>query len=121
MTTKNVNGNQVEMSVQEESDFIAESDANVLPSAIASKVGEIKAEALARMKQEISIDDFDQIEVLKEFWLSIAPAARQPTTKWQWVIDVWQSGKDAVGVINALADAASVQAYDAITDPNWPA
>lgn len=116
MITKNVNGKQVEMSAQEESDFIAEADSNLLPRAIARKVASIKREALLMMQQQVAIKDFDQIEVLREFWLSIDSQAHQPTAKWQYLIDVWQSGKDAVIAVKALPDSDSVESFQ----PSWP-
>lgn len=91
------------------------------PEILSLKVDEIKIATLARINIQLAgIKSFDDIEVLKELWLSIAPAARDPTTKWQWVIDVWQAGKDAVITVNALTTTIDVVAYDVETTPSWP-
>ena len=50
-------------------------------------------------------------------FLSIAPAARQLTTKMQFCSDTYQAGKTA---IDAVLAASSVAEVDAVT-PAWPA
>lgn len=91
------------------------------PEILSRKVDEIKTATLARITSQLAgIKSFDDIEVLKELWLSIAPAAKQATVKWQMMIDIWQAGKDAVIVVDALTTTSDVIAYDVETTPSWP-
>lgn len=97
-------------------------DAELLPDIIKNKIEELKAEGVARMSARIAgIYDLEVVNLTREFWLSIDPGARQPTADFQYVIDVYQAGKDAVIVIKAFTDAASVTAYNVETAPAWPA
>ena len=122
MITKNVNGVQVEMDAEEEADFIAESDANLLPNALSAKIDELKTEGVGRMSERIAgIYDLEVVNLTREFWISIEPAARNPTPDFQYVIDVYVAGKDAAAVINAITDPVLVTAYDVVTTPAWPA
>ena len=91
------------------------------PEIVEDKLTELRVEAVRRMREQVTVRDFDEVELTREFWLSITPAARQPTVGFQWVIDVYQAGKDAVIIINGMTDIATIEAYDVITTPNWPA
>lgn len=118
---RKVDGEEVEVSAQEEAELLAEWAANELPAAIASKVSAIKKEGVARMGARIAgIYDLDVVNLTREFWLSIDPSARQPTVDFQYVIDVYQAGKDALEVIKALTDPVIVDAYDVVSAPSWP-
>lgn len=92
-----------------------------LANARQAKLIELKAEGLSRIKAIMpALSDWDVLELIRELWLSIAPAARQATSTLQSVIDVYQAGRDAAAAINALADTSQVAAYDVVTDPAWP-
>ena len=94
---------------------------NPLPDEKAIKITELKAEALSRMQAVFpALSDFDDVAFQREFYLSIAPAARQPTANFQQIIDIYQTGLDARDAINALTTVAEVQAYDVIVTPAWP-
>lgn len=87
----------------------------------ANKRQAVKDEGLTRVQAELpGITDFDVLELIREFWLSIAPAARNPTATFQKVIDIYQAARDAITVINGLTGAA-LKAYDPVTGPAWPA
>lgn len=88
--------------------------------ALADKIQELKAEGLTRIQVEMpAIYNFDTLELVREQWLSIAPAARAPTATFQSIIDIYQAARDGVIVLNG-ATPAEVTAYDVLTDPTWP-
>lgn len=85
------------------------------------KIGEVKAEAFNRIVEIFpGISSFEELELLKSFWLSIAPAARAATTEFQNIIDIYTAGKNAVVYVNSLNTIAEIEAYNVITDPTWP-
>jgi hypothetical protein len=92
-----------------------------LPYVKDEKKTELKAEGLMRIQAIMpAISDFDMLEFMREFWLSIAPAARSPTTSFTQIIDIYQAGRDAIAVINGLGTVSAVLAYDVVNDPSWP-
>ena len=92
-----------------------------LPYAKREKIKELKAEGLSRIQVIFpSIGNFDDLDLVREQWLSIAPAARQATTDFQTMIDTAQAGKAARVEINALTTIAEVEAYDVVNTPSWP-
>ena len=95
--------------------------AEELANAKQSKIEELKREGLNRIQAVLpGITNWDALELERERWLSIAPASRNPTAAYQSVIDIYQAGRTAAIAINALADAAAVNAYDVTTSPAWP-
>jgi hypothetical protein len=85
------------------------------------KIIELKAEGLARIQTIYpAINDWDDLDLVRDQYLSVAPAARQATAEFQAMIDIFQAGKDAATVIAALATIANVEAYDAVNTPVWP-
>lgn len=86
----------------------------------AQKILELKDEAVNRMTGRLAgITNFDQVQIMREQYLSIDAGSRTPTTDFQFIIDNWQAGKDAAVVINGLNEAA-VDAYNVTTGPTWP-
>ena len=91
--------------------------AETLPQAKARRLGEVLAEGMALIKGRIEgIHTFGDLQLLRQIFLSIAPAARQPTTDMQWLIDMWQEGET---VKAAIQSATTVAEVDAVT-PSWP-
>lgn len=85
------------------------------------KIGQLKDEGLTRIQSVLAgISSFDELELISEQWLSMSPAARNPTTKFQQVIDIYTAGKNAVSEIKALILEGEIDAYNVITDPAWP-
>lgn len=85
------------------------------------KIAEIKAEGLRRIQVYLpGIKGFDELQLIKEFWLSIAPAAKQATPEFQAAIDVYQAGADAIIVLTGYALLAEIEAYDSVNSPAWP-
>jgi len=112
---------QETLSAQEESDLAIAQAAEVLPIAVENKISDLKAEAMSRITARIpGIGSIDQLNLIKEFWLSVAPAARAPTSDFQYVIDVYQEAKDTIVLLKAMTDATIVEAYDPVNDPSWP-
>lgn len=70
---------------------------------ITSRLGEIMA-------------DPDMLVLVKTIYLSIAPAARQPTTDMQWLIDMAQAVQTAVAQVTAANTKAEVAAVTVA----WP-
>lgn len=60
------------------------------------------------------------LEPLRELWISIAPAARQPTATLTAVINIYAYARDKIIWLRNTATDAEVDAYDPVTDPGWP-
>lgn len=98
----------------------AELDA-ALAEAKASMLRRLKSEAISRISAKYpDLDSLGSILLERERWLSIAPAARQPTADYQYLIDV-------AGVFNATrsqlllqTDLAAIEVYDVSAGPSWP-
>lgn len=88
-----------------------------LPNYKAERVAAIKAAGLARI-QAVSpaINSFDELALVREMYLSIAAAARTPTSNWQRMIDIYTAGRNAVMVVNSATTKAQVDAVS----PAWP-
>ena len=85
------------------------------------KLDELLLEAESRMRASVpGIDSFETFELIREMFLSIAPAARQPTAAFQSVFDIYQAGKSARATIKGFTTKAQITAYDVTTDPSWP-
>lgn len=87
---------------------------------LAEKIEAVKLEGLTRIQVVMpAINSFDTLELIRELWLSIDAGSRSATPTLQSVIDIYQAGRDAVIFLKA-ANAATVDAYDAVTGPSWP-
>lgn len=85
------------------------------------KVKEVKAEGLSRINAVMpALETFDQVELVRELWLSIAPAARQPTADLTTITNIYSAGRNAVAAVKALTTIADVRNYNVTTDPSWP-
>ena len=92
--------------------------AETLAEAKARKRWQIKSAGLARIQIGFpAIVSFDALQLMRELYQSIAPAARQPTTNWQLLIDTYQAGQTALDQVTAATTVAQVNAVT----PNWPA
>ena len=86
----------------------------------ATKIQELKDEGLSRIQAVLpAISSFDTLELVREMWLSIAPAARAATADFQSVIDIYQAARDGVVFLNTATDG-EVSSYDVTTSPSWP-
>lgn len=91
---------------------------NELPRYKLGKIAAIKLDGLARIQAVFpAISDFAELALIREMYLSIAPAARSPTANWQRMIDIYTAGQAAVSSVNSATTKAQV---DAVT-PGWPA
>ena len=87
----------------------------------AERIQEVKDEGLSRIQAVMpAINRFDTLELIRELWASITPAARSATVDLQSMIDIYQAGRNAVIFLKS-ADDGQVAAYDVKTDPSWPA
>lgn len=121
MRTKIVGGKRVLMNSEEEEEFIAEQLANELPDAINIKISKIKSEGQKRINAVIpGIKDIETLMLIREQWLSIAPAARQATASFKSVIDIYQAASDAITEIKTMIDITTIELYDVVIDPGWP-
>jgi hypothetical protein len=66
-----------------------------------------------------AINNFDTLELVREMWLSVAPAARSATTDFQMIIDIYQEARAGVVFLNSASDG-EVASYDVVTSPSWP-
>ena len=86
-----------------------------------TKKDEVKAEGLNRINIQFpAIQSVDEIKFYAEFWQSIAPAARQATTDFQKVIDIYTAAIAAISTINSYTLESEVNNYDPLIDPIWP-
>lgn len=121
MTTRNVNGVQVPLTAEEEIELASERTASALPDAKAAKIRQLKRETMSRIQLiEPALDSIGMLELMRELFLSIAPAAREPTPTLQSVIDTYQAGRGAIIAIKAMTVADDVLAYDVLNTPAWP-
>lgn len=82
------------------------------------KIAQIKADGLARIRTVFpAITDFEALALVRDQFLSVAPAARQPTANLQKMIDIYVAGANAIGSVNAATTSAQV----AVIVPAWPA
>lgn len=89
-------------------------------TARATKIQDLKDEGLSRIQVEMpAIINFDTLELVREMWLSTAPAARAATVTFQSIIDIYQAARDGVIVLNGATDG-EVTTYDILIDPSWP-
>jgi hypothetical protein len=81
------------------------------------KVVKIKTEGLRRIKARLgALNSFDDVELVRQIFLSIAPAAIQLTADLKYVQDVYNAGKIA---ISAVRSASTESEVDAVV-VNWP-
>lgn len=97
-----------------------------IPPAPVSSLAELKrqrahaitAAALARIQSVLpEVSNMATAQLVRELWLSIAPAARQPTAKMGQVIAIHQAWGDALQAVKACGTAGCV----ADVTPAWPA
>ncbi|MCK5609642.1 hypothetical protein KAR91_47655 [Candidatus Pacearchaeota archaeon] len=63
----------------------------------AKRKQDIRNEGLRRIQAMFPFfKDIEDLDFIKEFWLSIAPAARQPTVNFQMMIDIYTTAKTAI-------------------------
>jgi hypothetical protein len=88
-----------------------------LPDIKRQKIHELTAEAVRRVGLVMpELADLSSLIVMRELWLSIAPAARQPTAKLTAVINIYQAWNTAVDAVKACASENCVAAVSA----SWP-
>lgn len=104
-----VDGSPVTFALGEEPDGTMSTELSPEVQALldeALRVNSIISEAVLRMNLQAPVGSFKEIEFYKEFWLSIAPAARQPTAKFQLIIDIHSAAKNAVANSIEFIDVA---------------
>jgi hypothetical protein len=78
----------------------------------------VTREAVARVQAVFpEVATLSSLIVMREMWLSVAPAARQPTPKLTAVIDIYTAWKTATDQIKACSTPECVAAVV----PGWPA
>ena len=97
------------------------SDADLLAIRKRHLTEAIKEEGFARIQQVMPfISSMDALEIMRELWLSIAPAARQPTDDMSGVIDVYQAARAAIIDVRSASTLAELEDYDPSAGPDWP-
>lgn len=95
--------------------------AELLNNAKQDKRQAVRNEGLSRIQAIYpAITDIFVLDLVRDIVLSIAPAARQVHADLQAVQAVVQAAKVALSTINGLSMVEGVEAYDPVTDPNWP-
>jgi len=94
---------------------------NPIPLTKKDKRKELNVEGLLRIQLIFpAISDFDELDLVREQFLSLAPAARSPTAKFQKLIDTVQARNQARKAINALTTVTDINNYDVVNTPTWP-
>lgn len=84
------------------------------------KRDELKTEGLTRIQQVMpAIQTFDDLQLVKEQYLSVKAASRSATTAMQSIIDIYTAGVAGIAQINALTTEADVLAFDVVNDVAW--
>lgn len=92
-----------------------------LPDAISNKLIELKSEGLRRINLLFpAIKNWDYLDLVMHQWLSLAAAARNPTAKFNSMINTFTAGTGAIAVVKAMTDINTVKTYDAVNTPSWP-
>lgn len=92
-----------------------------LPVLKAAKIEKLKEEGLSRINAVYpAIKSWDDLDLVKDTYMSVAPAARNPTADFQSMINIFQAGKNAAAEINGLQTEQAVADYDVTTSPVWP-
>ena len=92
----------------------------IYDKALADKIQELKNEGLSRIQAVMpAINNFDTLELVREMWLSTAPAARNATPTFQSIIDIYQAARNGVITLKSAAPE-EVAAYDVLVDTAWP-
>lgn len=85
------------------------------------RIQELKNEGLSRIQAVMpAINNFDTLELVREMWLSVDVSARNATSDFQSIIDIYQAARAGVIFLNTATDG-EIAAYDVLTDPAWPA
>ncbi len=90
---------------------------NPLPDLKAKKVDFLVAQGMVLVQQVMpGIQTFDQLDLVKEQYLSLLTAARAPTARFQKLIDIYTVGETAINQVKAATTQAQVDAVN----PVWP-
>lgn len=117
---RQVNGERIALTSEEEAAKLAEWDANK-PPIYAVLIPAIKQEGLIRIQIIFpAIKDIDEAVFAIEQWLSIDLAARTPTPNFSTFISTVQAAKAAITNVKTFTTQAEVDAYDVLTGPAWP-
>lgn len=91
-----------------------------LPDYKAIKIEELKIEGLSRIQVALpAIQTFDDLQLVKEQFLSIKAASRSATTAMQAIIDLYTAGVAGISAINSLTTGADIKAFDVVNDVAW--
>jgi hypothetical protein len=94
------------------------SPAESLAEAKARRRWQIQRDGLTRMQSRFpALDSFGAVQLVREIYLSVAPAARVPTVDALFIINTYTAGMTALDAVNAATTIAQV---DAVA-PAWPA
>jgi len=111
-----VKSNNIDLTVQAIVDSF-----NPIPYAKKGKRKELNDEGLRRIQLIFpAISDFDELDLVREQFLSTKATARNPTVKFQQLIDTVQARNQARTSINALTTVADINNYDVVNTPTWP-
>lgn len=82
-----------------------------LPEYKDARILAIKTEGLTRIQVVLpGVKDFDTLELMRELWLSVAPAARAPTATLTSAINIYTAGRNGVNAVKAATTKAQVDA-----------
>ena len=113
----------------DQSIIVTETEVTVSYTKFTRQVAGVKQEKRDELRQEAlrlinvvfpAINDMDELALVREQWLSIAPAARQATVDFQKMLDTFIAARNAITTINGLATPVAVNNYDVVNDPTWP-
>ena len=109
-------GTIVDFTAEEIAEDEARAADNALVSAKRVKSAEIQNECLSRISQALPyIDTFDELRLLR----AIAPAF-QLSAQGETAKDIYIYATTKLSQVDSSTDIAAIEAYDPVTDVNWP-
>lgn len=112
MSTVSENGVTRQATAEEEQQIAARhTAAELLQQAKQARRESIKSDALSRIQATLpGINSFDTLDLVRNLYLSIAPAARSATADLQAAINVYTAAATAIASVNAATTPAEVAA-----------
>ncbi|MBW2465872.1 MAG: hypothetical protein JRF02_01095 [Deltaproteobacteria bacterium] len=107
-------------------DFPDQTEWNICEAAIKvkqlriEKKSDLSQEALTRVQAYIPYRDWDDVIIAYEDWLSIAPAARQPTADKTAAINHYAPWLAARDTLDNYTGLKSIEDFNVVDDPAWP-
>ena len=116
---KNVNGERIEFTAEEETARDAEETLNTLETTRQSKINGIEAESESRINAEVPEWDNPEFIKLVKSIANFTDFITKATPEQRLAIRIHDHAITQVGIMEN-ANQAAVDAYNPVSDPGWP-